>query len=179
MAQGATIYNFNISLSDMDRNVYETLDLRVALHPSEAVEHMLVRVLAYCMEYEEGISFSRGIAEADEPAVWVRDRTGKMLAWIDIGAPTAERLHRASKLAGRVVVYTHKNMDILMHNLGRQAIYKAGSIPIYAIEPKFLKEFEERLDRRLSFNLSITERQLYLDLDGQVLETTVVEHRME
>jgi uncharacterized protein YaeQ len=178
MAQGATIYNFNINLSDMDRNVYETLELRAALHPSEAVEHMLVRVLAYCLEYEDGISFSRGIAEADEPAVWIRDRTGVMKAWIDVGAPTAERLHRASKLAERVVVYTHKSIDILMHNLGRQPIHKAEAIPIYAIEGKFLSAFEALLERRVTMSLSVTERQLYLDLGGKVLETTVVEHRM-
>lgn len=179
MAQGATIYNFNIALSDMDRNVYETLDLRVALHPSEAIDHMLARVLAYCLEYEEGISFSKGLADSEEPAVWVHDRTGRLLVWIDVGAPTAERLHRANKLAERVVVYTHKDIGILKHNLGRQAIHEADTIPIYEIERKFLAEFEARLERRVTCSLSVTERQLYLDIEGAVLETTLVEHRLE
>src|SRR5215510_1512136 len=89
LAQGATIYNFNISLSDLDRSVYETLDLRVALHPSEAIDYMLVRVLAYCLEYQEGISFSKGLADSEEPAVWVHDPTGQLKVWIDIGSPSA------------------------------------------------------------------------------------------
>lgn len=179
MAQGATIYNFRINLSDMDRNVYEELDLRVALHPSEAIDYMLVRVLAYCLEYEEGISFSKGLAEADEPPVWVHDRTGRLLAWIDVGAPTAERLHRASKLAERVAVYTHKDLDILKHNLGRRAIYQARDIPIYEIAPKFLAAFEALVERRVTCNLTVTERQLYLDVKGQALETVIVEHRLD
>jgi len=100
MALGATIYSFTIQLSDMDRGVYETLDLRVAQHPSEAAEYMLTRVMAYCLEYQEGITFSKGLADADQPAVWVHDPTGRLTVWIEVGTPTAERLHRASKLAG-------------------------------------------------------------------------------
>src|SRR5690349_12660880 len=103
MALGATIYNFTIQLSDMDRSVYETLNLRVARHPSEADAYMLTRVLAYCLEYQDGIAFSQGLADADQPAVWVHDATGRLTDWIDVGTPTAERLHRASKLAERVV----------------------------------------------------------------------------
>jgi uncharacterized protein YaeQ len=178
VAQGATIYNFNISLSDMDRNVYETLDLRVALHPSEAVDHMLVRVLAYCLEYEEGITFSKGLSESEEPALWIHDRTGQLKVWIDVGSPTAERLHRANKLAERVAVYTHKDIGILKHNLARQPIHQAETIPIYTFDRKFLVDFEALLDRRVTCNLSVTERQIYLDLKGQALQTTIVEHRL-
>jgi uncharacterized protein YaeQ len=186
MARGATIYNFNIALSDMDRMVYETLDLRVALHPSEAVDYMLTRVLAYCLEYQEGISFSKGLADSDEPAVWIHDRTGQLKMWIDIGSPTAERLHRANKLAERVAVYTHKPIEIVKHNLGRQPIHRADQIPFYALERKFLADFEALLDRRVTCALSacpgpagVTGRQLYLDVGGQSLQTTVVEHRLE
>ncbi|MBP7693804.1 MAG: YaeQ family protein [Anaerolineales bacterium] len=178
MALGATIYNFNIALADMDRGVYETLDLRVALHPSEAAEHMLTRVLAYCLEYQDGIAFSKGLADADQPALWVHDRTGQLKVWIDIGAPTAERLHRANKLAERVVVYTHKDIAILKHNLGRAPIHQAAQIPLYVLDRRFIADFEARLERRLTCALAVTERQLYLDVGGHSLQTTVVEHRL-
>ncbi len=104
MALTATIYNLTIELSDVDRGVYETLDLRVARQPSEAAEYMLMRVLAYCLEYTEGIAFTQGVAAGDEPAVLVRDLTGRVTAWIEVGLPDAERLHRGSKLAGRAAV---------------------------------------------------------------------------
>src|ERR671918_849308 len=109
MALTATIHNFDIQLADVDRGVYESLALRVARHPSETEEYLLTRVLAYCLEYTEGIAFSKGLAEPDEPALAVRDLTGALRAWIEIGAPDAARLHKASKASPRVAVYTHKD----------------------------------------------------------------------
>src|SRR4051812_49553939 len=85
----------------MDRGVYESLELRVARHPSETIEFMLVRVLAYCLEYTEGIAMTTGLSTGDEPALVVRDLTGRVTAWIEVGFPDAARLHRGSKLAGR------------------------------------------------------------------------------
>src|SRR6266571_4484237 len=109
MALTATVYNFDIDLSDTDRNVYETLALRVAQHPSESDEYLVTRVLAYALELTDGIAFSRGISDPEEPALAVRDLTGAIQTWIEIGAPDAARLHKASKAASRVVVYTHKD----------------------------------------------------------------------
>src|ERR1700760_2762277 len=97
MALGATIHVFDIELADSDRGVYESFELRVARHPSEAPDYLLTRVLAYCLEYTEGISFSSGLSTPDEPTIAVRDLTGALRVWIDVGAPSAERLHRASK----------------------------------------------------------------------------------
>src|SRR5258706_16167143 len=107
MALGATVYHLQIDLSDVDRNVYQTLDLRVARHPSESMRYMLTRVLAYCLSYEEGIAFSKGgLSSAADPPITVHDATGLLLAWIDIGAPSAERLHKASKAAPPVALFT-------------------------------------------------------------------------
>jgi uncharacterized protein YaeQ len=57
MALSATIYNFDIQLADADRNVYESLALRVARHPSESSDYLFTRVLAYCLEHTEGLTF--------------------------------------------------------------------------------------------------------------------------
>src|ERR1041385_84743 len=110
MALGATIYNFEVQLSNVDRHVYETLAIKAARHPSESDEFLVTRVLAYCLEYTEGIAFSKGgLSDPDEPARAVRDLTGALKTWIDIGLPDAARLHRASKAAPRVAVYTHRD----------------------------------------------------------------------
>src|SRR5215213_1041042 len=117
MALTATMYTFDVNLADVDRGVYETLAIRAACQPSETEEYLLSRVLAYCLEYAEGIAFSKGIAEPDEPALAVRDLTGALRVWIDVGAPDAARLHKASKAAPRVAVYTHRDPAALVRQL--------------------------------------------------------------
>src|SRR6202040_199866 len=125
MAQTATIYNFDIELADADRNVYESLALRVARHPSESEEYLVTRVLAYAMEFTEGIAFSRGVSEPDEPAILVRDLTGAIRSWIEIGAPDGARLHKAAKASPRVAVYTHRDPAQLLRNLAGERIHRA------------------------------------------------------
>ena len=97
MAVSATIYKFDIELADTDRRVYESVELRVARDPSESEEYLVARVLAYLLEFAEGIEFSRGVSNPDEPTIAVRDLTGAITTWIDIGTPDAARLHKASK----------------------------------------------------------------------------------
>src|SRR5918995_7016033 len=128
MAQTATIYSVGIDLSDLDRGVYETLELRVARHPSETAEYMLVRILAYCLEYQEGLELTEGVSSGSEPALLVRDLTGRMTAWIEVGMPDASRLHRGSKLAGRVAVYTHRDARQLLAQLTGEKIHRAGQV---------------------------------------------------
>ena len=126
MALTATIYAFDVQLADADRGVYETLALRVARHPSETEASLVTRVLAYCLEYVDGIAFSNGLAEPDEPALAVRDLTGGMRAWIDVGAPAATRMHRAGKAAKRVVVYTHKDPGMVLRQWAGERIHRAA-----------------------------------------------------
>lgn len=178
MALTATIYNFSTQLADIDRGVYETLDLRLARQPSETAEYMLMRFFAYCLEYTEGIAFTEGVASGDEPAVLVRDLTGRITGWFEVGAPDADRLHRASKLAERVAIYTHRPIRQLLGELAGKKIHRAGEIPIYAFEPAFVKEIAEAVGRRTDVALSVTEREVYLDLGGRTFTTTMTEHRL-
>jgi uncharacterized protein YaeQ len=178
LAQTATIYTVAVELADMDRGVYEVLDLRVALQPSEALEYMVTRLLAYCLEYTEGISFSQGIGAGDEPAIWARDLTGRITLWVEVGLPDSDRLHRASKAADRVAVYTHRSAQQLLGQLAGRKIHRAESIPVYALDRRLVGELASLLERRTSLSLSVTERQLYLQVAGRSLEGRVEEHRI-
>jgi len=179
MALTSTVYNFDIALSDADRGVYEQLALRVALHPSEAIEHMLTRVLAYCLEYQEGIAFSKGgISDGDQPAVSVSHPDGRIRAWIDIGMPDPERLNKASKAAERVAVYTHRDPAQLRRQAAGQRIHRAEEIAVYAIDRRFLEELVPLVDRRTSLELTVTGGQLYVTTGGKALTGTVTEHRL-
>jgi uncharacterized protein YaeQ len=178
MALTATIYPFTIDLSDVDRSVYETLELRLARQPAETVEYMLMRLLAYCLEYADGISFTQGIAAGDEPAVWVHDLTGKVRAWIEVGLPDAERLHRGSRAAERVAVYTHRDVEQFQKQLAGKRIFRSEAIPVYALDRRFLEQLATLLERRSHLTITVTEGQLYLTVGGQTLNTPVVEHRI-
>src|SRR5688572_24632175 len=179
MAQTATIYSVAIDLADMDRHVYETLELRVARHPSETAGYMLVRILAYCLEYQEGIALTDGVSSGEEPAVCVRDLTGRLTAWIEVGMPDAERLHRGSKHAGRAAVYTHRDAGQLLRQLAGKKIHKADEMQIHAFDSRFIDEVAGRIERRTELTLSVTERTLYLQVGARSLSSTVVEHRIK
>ena len=165
MAQGATVHTFDIDLADADRQVYESLALRLARHPSESREYLLTRVLAYALEYEEGIAFSTGgLSDPDEPALAVRDLTGSLRSWIEIGSPDPDRLHKASKASPRVVVYTHKDSERWIRRLECERIHRALALEVYVIDPALIEALVSRLDRRMAFALSISERDLVISI---------------
>ena len=173
MALTATVYTFDVELADVDRNVYESLALKVARHPSETAEYLITRVLAYCLEYAEGIGFSRGLAEPDEPAIAIRDLTGALRAWIDVGVPDAARLHKASKAAPRVVVYTHKDSRLLLGALTGARIHRADSLELHAIDRDLLAALSERLDRRVRLAIAVTDRHLFVTIGYETIEGQV------
>jgi uncharacterized protein YaeQ len=174
MALTATIYNFDIELADTDRHVYESLALRVARHPSESEEYMVARLLAYLLEFTEGIEFSRGLSDPDEPTIAVRDLTGTIKTWIDVGTPDAARLHKASKAAGRVAVYIHKDPTQFLKQLAGEKIHRAEALELYAIDRAMVGALVARLERRMSFSLSVTDHELYLSIGADNLTGAVV-----
>ena len=175
MAIGATIYTFTVNLADVDRGVYEEVSLRVARHQSETNAFMLTRVIAYSLEFEEGIAFSEGISATDEPAVLVRDLTGALTAWIEVGAPDAARLHSGSMQAVRTAVYTHRDPAKVAAPWAGKRIHRADEIKLFSFDPGFIDAAARLLERRNAMTLSITERRMYLDLNGTSLESDVHE----
>jgi uncharacterized protein YaeQ len=172
----ATIYNFAIDLADHDRGVFETLALLVARHPSESEEYLWARVLAYALECTEGIQFSPGgLSDPDEPAITVRDRTGTIRSWIEIGTPDAARLHRASKATPRVAVYLHKDPAQFLARLAAGRIHRADAIEIYSLDRGFVGQLSQHLDRRMAFSLSVSDRELYLSIGREQLTGKVVQ----
>lgn len=176
MALTATIYNFTIDLSDADRNRYDTLTLRVARHPSESEDYLVARVLAYCLEQADGIAFSAGLSDPDEPTLAVRDLTGAIQVWIEIGTPDAARLHKASKAARRVVVYCHRDPVQWLRSLAGARIHRADEVEVYAFDRALIAALVERLDRRMALTLSIAERHLLVAVGDTVIEGDVTRH---
>jgi len=171
LALGATIYAFDIQLSDVDRDVYQALNLRVAQHPSESADYLVTRVLAYCLEYTEGIGFSKGLSDPDEPAIFVRDLTGALQTWIDIGLPEPERLHRASKAASRVAVYTHKDPAQWAVRLLEAKIHRAEKLDVFGFDKAWIAQIVTQLDRRMTLSLARSDAEIYLTVGNDTLQT--------
>jgi uncharacterized protein YaeQ len=174
MALGATMYVFEVELADSDRGVYTSFEVRAARHPSEAPDYLIARLLAYCLEYTEGIAFSNGLSTPDEPAIAVRDLTGAMQVWIDIGTPSPERLHRASKATPRVVVYTHKDAAQFVARLRGERIHRIEELEVHAFPRDLLTNLESKLARRMALTLTVMEKNLYVSV-GQETITGVIE----
>jgi len=153
LALTPTLYRFALDLTDVDRGVYERLDLRVARHPSETARFLIVRVLAYALHFEEGIELTPGLC-ADQPAVRITDPTGVVQTWIEVGRPSAARLHRATCAAERVVVYTDRRPEVLVRHLAGNRIHRRDEVELYAVGPETTDPLEAELSRQNDWALT-------------------------
>jgi uncharacterized protein YaeQ len=163
LALSSTVRTFDIELSDIDRGVYDSLSLKVAQHPSESLPYLVARVVAYALEHTEGLVFTTGLSTADEPALWVRDLTDRLEAWIEVGTPAPARLHKASKAADRVAVYCHKAPDAWLRQLASERVHQADQIALYALDPQIITAIGDTVGRRNRWQLTRTEGTVYLD----------------
>jgi uncharacterized protein YaeQ len=173
MALTATMRRFTIEVADSDRDVYETLDLRVAQHPSESDRYLVARLLARVLEHAEGVTFTRGLDADDEPALWQRDLRGDLQAWIEVGTPSTDRLHKAAKSCARVVVYGWKAPEQLARDLVEAGVHRAEQIVIRGLDPALLDEIAATLERNNRWALSITGGTLYLEIGERRFESAV------
>lgn len=164
MALGATIYRIKLELSDVDRGVYQSLDFRVAQHPSEDQSRLVARILAYALLYEEALEFGKGISDVEEPALWVKDLTGQLLHWVDVGTPTADRIHIASKKAPRVTIVCHKGEDALAREMTKRKVHKAAEIEVLYIDPAFIARLAQKLDRNAEWTLVHTDGEISITI---------------
>ena len=178
MALTATMRRFTIELADSDRGVYETLDLRAAQHPSESDRYLVARVIARCLEHDPAsengaVDFTKGLAADDEPALWQRDLRGDLKAWIEIGSPSPDRLHKASKTGARVVVYTWKLPEQLAREVTARGVHRREELEILALDPAFLDAVAGTLDRTNQWQLSVSGGALYLSIRDRLYEGAV------
>ena len=170
VALQATVRRLKVQLSDSDRGVYEVLDLRLAQHPSETEPFLVTRALAYCLCFEEGIAFGHGLSNVDEPALTIREGDGRLKAWIEVGSPSATRLHRASKAAPRVCVFTHHDPQLIVRDAQKTPIHRAAAIELYVPAPSLVRALAERVERAMSWELSLSGGQLYVTVGRDSFE---------
>ena len=178
MALKSSVYHFSVDLSDIDRDVYETFKISVALHPSENLEFMTMRVLAYALEYAEGIAFSPGIGSPDEPALSIKDLVGSYSAWIEVGSPVPDRVHRASKASPRVAIYCHRAPELTIERLRQAEIFRGEEISMFSFRDGFIEQVSRSLDRRNEMTVSRSDQTVYVGMNGLSFSSAISDRKV-
>ncbi len=173
MALTATILRLRLELNDLERGVYESLDLRIAQHPSESDERVVARIFAYALLYEQGLEFGKGLSMTDEPALLKKSLMGDLEHWVDVGTPSAERLHAANKKAERVSVVCHKGQAAMSREAMKRKVHRAERLNVYYLEPSFIKEIAASIGRNNEWSLMRCENELTLHIGDQAFQSTL------
>ncbi|GAA0369200.1 YaeQ family protein [Bowmanella denitrificans] len=161
MALKPTIFKFIISLSDLDRDYYDTLHLTVAQHPSESLERMMARVLAYCLNAREGLVFTTGLSTPNEPDIWQRGLDDQLLSWIDVGEPAFERIKKASRQAREVKIYSFNQKSEVWWQQ-EQAQFKRLPVKVARFPWPAIQQLASLVERSMVCSLSISDATLYM-----------------
>jgi uncharacterized protein YaeQ len=162
MALKPTIYKAQVELADSDRNCFESLALTLAQHPSETLERMTVRLLAYCLNCARGLQFTRGISTTDEPDLWLHSDSGEIQQWIEVGQPEEPRLRKACGRAREVIVYTFARSTATWWKLNADAIRALPRLQVWQLDPNEIKAVADMLDRTVQLSVSIVGEIIYV-----------------
>ena len=173
MALPSTIYKATIQLSDIDRGRYETLTATVAQHPSETEERLVARLLAYAIFSEDDLTFTKGLCASDEPDIWVKGGDGRVRLWVEVGLPDAERIVKASRHAERVALLACGRALATWQQQHLPKLANIANLTVMAIDQSFIAGLVERLERSVSWSITITEGVCYLTIGDQTLETAI------
>jgi uncharacterized protein YaeQ len=161
MALNSTICKLKISLSDMDRNHYDSLNLTVAQHPSETAERMMVRILVFCINAQERLEFTKGLSAADEPDLWVRSLDGQLMLWIDVGEPSLERVKKASRIAHETKVYCFNRKSTTWWDQGREQFTQLKAA-FYRFDWESVQAMAKLQQRTMQLSVTISENSAFI-----------------
>lgn len=166
MALKATIYKADIDISDMDRGYYASHNLTLACHPSETVERMMLRMVAFILNASETLAFTKDICADDEPALWQKNYSDEIELWIDLGEPDEKRIKKACSRAEQVIVYSHggRASDVWWQAMETK-VSRFDNLSVVGIGPETLSELAAMAERSMQFSATLQDGQLWLS-DG-------------
>ena len=175
MALPSTIYRFTMQLSDVDRGVYETLQATVARHPSETEERLVARLLAYALFFEPELVFSKGVGSGDEPDLWLKGPDGRVLLWVEVGVPEAERLIKAGRHAERVALIACGRVLPAWEQQHLPKLKGVSNLSVISFDQTFINSLVSTLDRSINWAVTISDGNLYINVGDETLETVLQE----
>lgn len=160
MALKSTVYKAALQLSDIDRGHYADHALTLALHPSETEERLMVRLLAFALECTADdlhgtLQNTKGLSDADEPALWHQDLTGQIIHWVEVGQPDARRLARACGRAAQVSVYAYSSaVPVWWAGLERD-VARLGNLRVWQVDAEESRALAALAQRSMQLNMTV------------------------
>jgi uncharacterized protein YaeQ len=178
MALPSKLYRFKIELSDVPNERYQSLDFRVAQHPSESLNFLLTRVFAYALNFQDGIEFSAGgLSDPDQPCLRVVTATGDIRIWIEIGNSSAKKIHKASKASPKLKIYTYKDPKVLLNEMNSEEIFRKSEIEVHSIPASALERMAEKLKKENRWTMVVMEDNVMINGDDLTEEFNVQRHQ--
>ena len=161
MAIKPTIFKMNINLADLNHDLYDTLNLTVAQHPSETTERMMARVMAYCLNTQEFLSFTKGLSVADDPDIWAKSLDDQLLLWIDVGEPAFERIKKAARQAKAVKVYSFNTKSGVWWKQSKNNFGKLN-VEVYQFDFEQIQALAKHCKRTMDFSITLSGDTAYI-----------------
>ncbi len=173
MAKGSTIYKADLSISDTERDYYCDHQLTLACHPSETTERMMMRILAFALNADENLTPAGGMSEADEPDLWLKDLTGAITLWIEVGQPDERRILKACGRAGHVIIYTYGTKPLVWINSIESKIAKAKNLSIYSINAESAKALGAMAERNMELQITKDHDELWVRSETKAVSVDI------
>lgn len=175
MALKPTIFKFRIALSDLNRDYYTTLNLTLAQHPSETIERMMVRVLAFCLNTyngQEQLVFSKGLSSIDEPDIWQKTLDDKIIKWIEVGEPAVERIKKATRLAEEVKVYCFNSKQDVWWAQSQKKFHLLP-VSVFAFDWESVLSLSNLVTRTMDMSINISDDSIYVSAEQDSCEVKI------
>ena len=163
MALKSTIIKTHLSISDMDRHVYQDLSLTLAQHPSETEQRLMVRILAYVLQFQERLEFTKGLCADDEPEVWVKNYSDEIELWVELGLPEEKRLKKACNRAKNVVLYTYgENSQPIWWQKNQQKLANYQNLTVISLPYEATAQLANMVSRAITLTITIQDGEIWL-----------------
>lgn len=164
MALKPTIYKFRLSITDTNRDYYDSLSLTLAQHPSETVERMMVRLLAFCHNAAPQLSFTKGLSTTDEPDLWQKSLDDRIQLWIDVGEPDAERVKKSCRIAEKVAIYSFNTKSEIWWKQN-QAKLSLLDVSVFRFDFREIETLSSLVERTLDISIMLSGESIYISTD--------------
>ncbi len=173
MALKATIYKADLQIADMDRHVYGDHALTIARHPSETDERMMARVLAYALYAQDGIAFTKGLFDVDEPEVWVKNLAGEITLWIDLGQPDDARIRRACSRADQVVVLCYSSCEVWWKQIASK-LTRFSNLTVLQLPAETSRALAALAERSMRLQCMVQDGEIWINTDTQSVPVKLI-----